>query len=74
MVAVKLVDGKGRIRKFGAQDPEMSTIRACLGLCGVIYEITFQVRKLKYTNVDIMLNALPGTTKSLLLCAVSGQG
>ena len=42
-MAVKLVDGKGRVRSFHTDDPELAAIRACVGLCGVIYQITLRV-------------------------------
>lgn len=57
VVAVKLVDGDGEIQMCGPHDPEMSAIRACLGLCGIIYEITFQVKAFMY------LHPISGTTK-----------
>ncbi len=43
VLAVKLVDGKGRVRNFDQHDPELAAVRACLGLCGVLFEITFAV-------------------------------
>ncbi len=46
VVGVKLIDGKGKKRSFGADDQEMAAVRACLGLCGIIYEISFQVRSM----------------------------
>ena len=47
VVGVKLVDGDGETREYNQEDnpDEMSMIRACIGLCGIIYEITFKVQK-----------------------------
>ncbi len=43
MVHVKLVDGNGEVRDFSASSPEMAAIRACLGMCGIIVEVTLKV-------------------------------
>ncbi len=43
MVHVKLVDANGEIKEFRAGDPEMAAIRACLGMCGIIVEVTLRV-------------------------------
>ncbi len=45
MVHVKLVDGDGEIREFNDGDPEMAAIRACLGMCGIIVEVTLKVKR-----------------------------
>ena len=43
VVEVKLVDGLGRLRTITQGDPELAAIRACLGMCGVLVEISLQV-------------------------------
>lgn len=44
VLEISLVDGKGEKRTFKSGDPELAAIRACLGMCGVIYEVTLQAR------------------------------
>ena len=46
MVAVRLVDSDGELRSYNSiQHPqEIAMLKCCVGMCGVIYDITFLVR------------------------------
>ena len=50
VVAVRLVDAMGNLRSYNSsEDPEsMAMLRCCVGMCGIIYEVTFKVGGLPF--------------------------
>ena len=49
MVGVQYIDSEGEMRSASISTPEdISRIRCCIGLCGIIYDITLRVNTYMY--------------------------
>lgn len=54
VIAARVVDAKGKLRSYNSlQHPEeMAMLKCCVGMCGVIYDVTFKVEPLSVATVD----------------------
>lgn len=54
VVALRIIDGRGRLRRFNNDDhPEvMRALRSALGMCGIIYDLTLKVYPLSVLRAN----------------------